>query len=53
MSVDRVKELQIALKNLLARIDDHFGCGSEYDWKEQKEARDALAPTSDTATEPK
>ena len=35
-------KLAEALRNLLARVDDQFGSGDEYDWKEQTEARESL-----------
>lgn len=37
-------DLREALQNLLDRVDHHFGkAGPAYDWKEQEEARAALA----------
>lgn len=38
---DRLRE---ALTNLMRRLDEHFGGEPAYDWREQAEARAALAP---------
>ena len=37
-----LEELHSGLKNLMRRLDDHYG-GVCYDWKEQEEARAILA----------
>jgi hypothetical protein len=38
-------DIEEALRNLLQRVDDHFGgyTGQEWDWKEQADARAALS----------
>jgi len=42
-NMDDASDVIAALRNLLARVDDHFGGRAEWDWKEQTDARVALA----------
>lgn len=40
----RIAQIETALRNLMARLDDHFGGDRANDWKEQEEARVVLTP---------
>lgn len=47
----RIAQIETALRNLMARLDDHFGGDRANDWKEQEEARAVLTPAAKAGVE--